>query len=231
MKQLGLLGGIGPYSTVSYYNRLNQLMNKKYGGYTSSNLMLYSFNFEDIVHRIDTNRWDQIEKLILSAALKLENSGNDYILICSNTLHKTYDYVQKKINIPIIHILDPLINKIKENNVRKIAILGTKITNEEQFHINYLHKHVDVLCIDLDRKDKELINTIIFDELCHNIILKSSKYKLLKIVDKLYRQGAEIIVLACTEIGLLINESDFSDNFATFDTTIEHANYTIKTYF
>ena len=231
MKLLGLLGGIGPHSTATYYNRLNELMNEKYGGYTSSNLMLYSFNFEDIMRRIHLNEWNEIEKLMLSAALKLQNAGSDYILICSNTLHKTYNYVKTRIEIPLIHILDPIVNIINQDNLQKIAIIGTKITMNERFYVDYLNKHTAVSCIELEQNDKEIIDNMIFDELCHNIISKTTKAKILGIVDKLHEQGAEAVVLGCTEIGLLINESDFSNGMLILDTTKQHVNFTIENYF
>ena len=220
MKTIGLLGGMSWESTITYYQVINTVVKEKLGGLHSAKCILYSVEFQEIEECQASGNWNKSAEILAKAAQSLEKAGADFILICTNTMHKVFDKVQAKISIPILHIATLTANVLEESGIGKVGLLGTKYTMEQDF---YKNKLVDsgIQVIVPDEQDRKLVNQVIFDELCLGIVRKESKKDFLKIIDKLREQGAEGVILGCTEIGLLLNQQD--TDVVLFDTTFIHA--------
>lgn len=220
MKKIGLIGGITPESTVLYYQILNRLNANQLGKTHSAELIITSFDFGQISQLVEQGRWDLLNKKMAEAGTNLENAGASCILICANTMHLCIDAVRKVVRIPVIHIADSTAKEIQKKGIQKVALLGTKYTMEKDFFRDILKKHA-IATIIPDVEERDEIHRIIYDELAQGEFKKSSKEKYLKIIDSLILNGAEGIVLGCTEIPLLINQNDVS--LPIFDTTKIHA--------
>ena len=220
MKKIGLIGGITPESTVLYYQILNRLNANQLGKTHSAELIITSFDFGQISQLVEKGRWDLLNKKMAEAGTNLENAGASCILICANTMHLCIDEVRKLVRIPVIHIADSTAKEIQKKGIQKVALLGTKYTMEKDFFRDVLNKHaIETILPDVEERDE--IHRIIYDELAQGEFKKSSKETYLKIIDSLILNGAEGIVLGCTEIPLLINQNDVS--LPIFDTTRIHA--------
>ena len=229
MKTIGLIGGMSWESTVTYYKIINETVKKKLGGLHSAKCILYSVDFQEIEECQANGNWEKSGEILGEAAYNLEKAGADFIVICTNTMHKVVNQIKEKISIPILHIAEMTAEKILEKGLKNIALLGTKYTMEQDFYKSKLiEKGINVIIP--DKNDIEIINKVIYDELCLGIINSNSKKKFLEIVDKLRNKGAEGIILGCTEIGLLIKNED--TDVPLFDTAIIHAEqaamYSIK---
>ena len=229
LKTIGLIGGMSWESTVTYYKIINETVKEKLGGLHSAKCILYSVDFQEIEECQANGNWEKSGEILGEAANNLEKAGADFIVICTNTMHKVVDQIKEKISIPILHIAEMTAEKILEKGLKNIALLGTKYTMEQDFYKSKLiEKGINVIIP--DKNDIEIINKIIYDELCLGIINSNSKKKFLEIVDKLRNKGAEGIILGCTEIGLLIKNED--TDVPLFDTAIIHAEqaaiYSIK---
>lgn len=219
MKTIGMIGGMSWESTVTYYQVINEIIKEKLGGFHSAKCLLYSVDFHEIEECLTSGNWARGAEILTDAALRLERGGADFIIICTNTLHKVADQIQSGISIPILHIADVIAEELKENHIDKAALLGTKYTMEQDFYKDRLKKNGISVMIP-EEQDRERINTIIFQELCLGIISEESKKEYLRIIDDMMRQGARGIILGCTEIGLLINQEDTIAPL--FDTTVIH---------
>ena len=229
LKTIGLIGGMSWESTVTYYKIINETVKKKLGGLHSAKCILYSIDFQEIEECQANGNWEKSGEILGEAANNLEKAGADFIVICTNTLHKVINQIKEKISIPILHIAEMTAEKILEKGLKNIALLGTKYTMEQDFYKSKLiEKEINVIIP--DKNDIEIINKVIYDELCLGIINSNSKKKFLEIVDKLRSKGAEGIILGCTEIGLLIKNED--TDVPLFDTAVIHAEqaaiYSIK---
>ncbi|MDF1510348.1 aspartate/glutamate racemase family protein [Robertmurraya sp. DFI.2.37] len=220
MKTIGLIGGMSWESSVEYYRNINEEMKHRLGGLHSAKCLLYSVDFEEIEHFQSTGEWEKAGKLLGDVAHLLEKGGADFIIICTNTMHKVIPYIEKNINIPIIHIADATANQIKKNNIRKVGLLGTKYTMEQDFYKSRIEANGIHVLIP-NQNERENINHIIYDELCLGTITTSSREYYQKVIESLADRGAEGIILGCTEIGLLVNQHD--SEVPIFDTTIIHA--------
>jgi aspartate racemase len=220
MKTIGLIGGMSWESTVTYYQVINQFIASSLGGLHSAKCVLYSVDFQEIESCQANNEWDKSATILIDAAKKLELAGADFIVICTNTMHKVADQIQNAINIPIIHIADVTAKHLLVQNIKSVALLGTKYTMEQDFYkAKLIEKGLNVLIP--DEQDRNIINNIIYDELCRGIIKPASKQAYLTIIEKLIKQGAQGVILGCTEIGLLISQPDCTIPF--FDTALLHA--------
>ncbi len=190
------------------------------GGLHSANILLYSVDFAEIEEYQARNEWDKSAILLSEIAIKLENAGADYIVICTNTMHKVAPQIAEKVSIPIIHIAEATAKVIKKENLSKIALLGTKYTMVQDFYKQKLKDNAIDVLIPND-EDIEIVNDVIYKELCLGNINQNSKEKYLKIIEKLQKEGAQGVILGCTEIGLLIAQSDVS--LPVFDTAQIHA--------
>lgn len=220
MKTIGLIGGMSWESTLLYYKTINEYIKNKLGGLYSAKCILYSVNFEEISKMQINGRWQSCGEILGEAAKKLETAGADFIIICTNTMHKVVPEMKKYINIPIIHIAEAAYSRIAPTGIKNIGLLGTKYTMQEDFYKKILiDKGLNVIIPDED--DIEFINNAIFNELCSGKIKAESKNKFLEIVEKLKNKGAEGVILGCTEIVMLISQKDI--DIPVFDTTEIHA--------
>ena len=229
LKTIGLMGGMSWESTVTYYKIINETVKEKLGGLHSAKCVLYSVDFQEIEECQASGNWEKSGEILGEAAYNLEKAGADFIVICTNTMHKVVNQIKEKISIPILHIAEMTAEKILEKGLKNTALLGTKYTMEQDFYKSKLiEKGINVIIP--DKNDIEIINKVIYDELCLGTINSNSKKKFLEIVDRLRSKGAEGIILGCTEIGLLIKNED--TDVPLFDTAIIHAEqaamYSIK---
>lgn len=220
MKTIGLLGGMSWESTVHYYQIINEEVQNKLGGLHSAKIVLYSVEFSEIEQYQSSGQWEKCGEILGNAARSIEAAGADFILICSNTIHKVAPQIASMIQIPIIHIADATADELEKCSIKRVGLLGTKYTMTQDFYKNRLaDRKIEVLIP--DTSDVETINTIIFEELCVGKINEESRKKLQQMIEKLKENGAEGVILGCTELGLLIQQSDAS--IPVFDTTVIHA--------
>ncbi|MFY9174441.1 MAG: aspartate/glutamate racemase family protein [Peptococcia bacterium] len=220
MKTIGLIGGMSWESTVEYYRILNEEVKKRLGGLHSAKCLLYSVDFEEIERYQAEGNWDKAGILLGDVALSLEKAGADFIVICTNTMHKVVSYIEERINIPILHIADATAKQINEAKIGTVGLLGTKYTMEQDFYKSRLEtKGIKVLIP--KEAERETVNKVIYEELCLGIIQQSSKEYYKEVIQHLVSEGAEGIILGCTEIGLLVKPED--SPVPIFDTTLIHA--------
>lgn len=220
MKIIGLIGGMSWESTVTYYQIINQTIKEKMGGLHSAELVLYSVDFAIIEKYQTEGKWDESAKILVAAAKKLEDAGASFIVICTNTMHKVVPQIQEQIRIPIIHIADATADTLTDAGIKKVALLGTKYTMEQDFYKERLISK-GLAVIVPDSKDIELVNRVIYDELCLGIISDESRKEYQRIIDEMREKGAQGVILGCTEIGLLIHQKDSC--IPVLDTTQIHA--------
>lgn len=220
MKTMGLIGGMSWESTTEYYKVINQTVKKELGGLHSAKCLMYSVDFQEIEECQSNGNWNKSGEILAKAALALEKAGADFIVICTNTMHKVIDLVKKSIHIPILHIADVTAQALLEDGIDTIALLGTKYTMEQNFYKQRLiANHINVIIP--EENDRTLINNIIYDELCLGQIKPESKQHFLSIIDKMNQKHAQAIILGCTEIGLLVKQSD--TDIPLYDTSYIHA--------
>ena len=220
MKTLGLIGGTTWVSTVDYYRLINQQINKKLGGLSSAKILLYSVNFAEFNPPINPREWGEISKKFAGIAKNLEKAGADCIVFCANTPHIIADEIQRIINIPIINIAEETAKVVSQHKYKKVGLLGTRITMEQSFYKEKLLKH-GIPVIIPDYEERKFIHSSILDEMAKDIFREETKQKYLEIINKLISEGAEGIVLGCTEIPILIKQDDIP--VPIFDTTLIHA--------
>ena len=220
MKTIGLLGGMSWESSTDYYKIINQTIKAELGGLHSAKCVLYSVDFQEIEQYQFSNQWDKSAELLTDACLAIERAGADYIVICTNTMHKVADKIQEKLAIPILHIAKITADVLKEQGIKKVGLLGTKFTMEEDFYTAILEKE-NLAVLVPNEKSRERISKIIYEELCLGIINEESKQFYLDTVKELHDAGAEGVILGCTEIGMLISQKDTP--IPLFDTTEIHA--------
>ncbi len=220
MKTIGLLGGMSWESTVTYYQVINEIVNQELGGLHSAKILLYSVDFAEIEKCQADGDWDKSADILSAAAKNLEKAGADFIMICTNTMHKVAPQIQSKIGIPILHIAEATADELKRCNITKVALLGTKYTMTQDFYKEKLTR-AGITVLIPDEQEIETVNNIIYQELCLGIISEISKEKYRDIIKALARRGAEGVILGCTEIGMLIRQQD--TDLPVFDTTRIHA--------
>lgn len=220
MKTLGLLGGMSWESTVTYYQIINETVKEELGGLHSAKILLYSVDFAEIEAHQASGAWDKSAEALGNAAKRLEKAGADYLVICTNTMHKVAPQIQSQISIPLIHIADATADALEDAGVKTVALLGTKYTMTQDFYKDKLtDRGIQVLVP--DGPDIETVNRVIYDELCQGIISPASRASYVEIIGKLKDKGAQGVILGCTEIGLLIRPED--SPLPVFDTTVIHA--------
>ena len=226
MKTIGLIGGITPQSTIMYYQVLNDLASKHFGENHSCKLLINSVDFAEISSLQKKNRWDLLETIMANAGKSLELAGASCIIICANTMHLTIDAVRNAVSIPVIHIAEATAEQVFKKELKTIALLGTKYTMEMDFFKDVLLSFgIKSIIPSLDDRNK--VHKIIYDELSKGLLIATSKQVYLQIIDKLIENGAEGIILGCTEIPLLIKQEDVT--VPVFDTTTIHATRAFNT--
>ncbi len=220
MKTLGLIGGLSWFSTTVYYKTINQLTNERLGGSHSAKLILYSVDFNDFRTLQDKGDWKQIERMLSDIAKRLEDAGADCIVMATNTPHLVADAVRQKINIPLLHIAEETAKEIVRQGISKVGLLGTKFTMVNLFFKDRLSRF-GLESLIPDSADRDFIHASIFDELTKGVFQEATKKKYLGIIEKLQKDGAQGVIFGCTEISLLISQSDC--NMPVFDTTAIHS--------
>ena len=215
MKTIGLLGGMSWESTVTYYQIINETIKEKLGGLHSARILLYSEDFAEIEKCQSEGDWEKSADILSEAARNLEKAGADFIVICTNTMHKVAPEIQDRIHVPVMHIAEATAEGLKENQITKVALLGTKYTMTQDFYKKKLEENGITVLIP-DEKSIEIVNRVIYDELCLGMISSGSREQYLKIIDALALKGAQGVILGCTEIGLLVHQEDTS--LPVFDT-------------
>lgn len=220
MKTIGLIGGMSWESTVTYYKIINETVKERLGGFHSGKILLYSVDFAEIEECQAKGEWEKSAEILSEAAENLEKAGADFIVICTNTMHKVAGKIQENIKIPVIHIADATAHKLKQDGILKTALLGTKYTMTQDFYKEKLRENgIEVLIP--EEKDIEIVNHVIYEELCLGKIFDSSRKEYIRIIDGLKEKGAQGVILGCTEIGLLISQKD--SPLPVYDTTEIHA--------
>lgn len=225
-KTIGLIGGMSWESSAVYYNIINQEIKQSLGGVHSCKSLMYSVDFGEIAALQHQGEWGKLGDLMIDAAQKLENGGADFIILCTNTMHKLADKISDNVKIPLIHIADATAEAIKTSGKKKVGLLGTKFTMEQDFLKGRLIDNHDIATIIPNEEQREIVHRIIYEELVKGIITDKSRQAYLEIINDLIANGAEGIILGCTEISLLVN----SDNTAhiLFDTTEIHAKKAVE---
>ena len=226
MKTIGMIGGMSWESSIEYYRIINEAVREKLGGLHSAKSIMYSVEFAEIEALQHQNRWDELASIMIEAARSLERGGADFVIICTNTMHKLYDDVQKNIQLPMLNIADATAEKIKTEGIQKIALLGTRFTMEEDFYKGRLVDRYGLDVIIPAEDEREIVHRVIYDELCAGMINSDSKQKYADIIQRLVAEDAGGVILGCTEIGLLVKPEDSS--VPLFDTTEIHAKAAVK---
>lgn len=221
MKTIGLIGGMSWESSIEYYRIINQTVSHKLGGLHSAKSVMVSLDFAEIETLQHQGEWQQAARLMIAAAQSVQDGGADFVIICTNTMHKLADEVQKRIRIPLLHIADATAQRIKGQGLKKVGLLGTQFTMEEGFYKDRLTQSHGLEVIIPTRQEREIVHRVIYDELCLGQIKQASKDEYLRIMDHLVQRGAQGLILGCTEISLLVGQADCP--IALFDTTQIHA--------
>ena len=220
MKTIGLIGGMSWESTVTYYQLINETVKQELGGLHSAKILLYSVDFAQIEEYQANSQWDKSADALAGVAENLEKAGADFIVICTNTMHKVVPQIKEKIHIPILHIAEATAEALKEVGITKVGLLGTKYTMTQDFYKEKLIE-AGIQVVIPDAAGVETVNNVIYNELCLGIIKEESRVKFLEVIDRLGQDGAQGVILGCTEIGLLVTQADTS--MPVFDTTRIHA--------
>jgi len=226
MKTVGLLGGMSWESTVGYYQAINKGVKQSLGGLHSAKIVLYSVDFDPIEKLQHQGDWEGTAEILSQAAANIERAGADFLLICTNTMHKVAPQIEQNINIPLIHIADATAENLVKKGIKTVGLLGTAFTMEQDFYKERLTENYGLTVIVPEKSDREIIHHVIYKELCLGNALPASKAEYLRIIDWLASQGAEAVILGCTEIGMLVEQSD--TEIPLLDTTYIHAQKAVE---
>ena len=221
MKKIGLLGGITCESSLVYYKLINEMTRERLGGHHSARSIMDSVDFADIQPLTERGDWDGVLAILLPAARNIERGGADLLLLCANTAHKLADEIGRGIGIPIVHIVDVTALEIQKAGLSKVGLLGTRFTMEEEFFRGWLQEKYGIEAIVPEKEDRERIHRIIIDELALGIIRPEARETVNRVMEGLVAQGAQAIILGCTELPLLVTQEGSS--VLLFDTTTIHA--------
>jgi len=221
MKTMGMIGGMSWESSLEYYRIVNETVKKSLGGFHSAKCILYSVDFEEVEKLQHKGDWDALTGLMLDSAQRLEQAGADFVIICTNTMHKMADEVQSAINVPVLHIVDVTAEAIKRNGQTRVGLLGTKFTMEQKFYKGRLKdKHgLDVLIP--SSEERQMVHDILYSELCLGEIKEQSRGEFKRVIHNLVDRGAQGVILGCTEIPLIVSQDDY--DIPVYDTTQLHA--------
>jgi aspartate racemase len=221
VKVIGLIGGMSWNSTLEYYRIINEMVAEKRGGLHSARLILYSLDFEEVERAQHQAHWDDATTILSEAGIALKRAGADFLVICTNTMHKVADAVKGRVGLPLLDIVDVTGNSVIDRGLGKVGLLGTRFVMEEPFYRLKLEKQFNIKVLVPNKSHRVVVDRIIYDELCQEKIEASSRYSLIKVIQRLIRQGAQGIILGCTELPLLIRPSDV--NVPLLNTTRLHA--------
>lgn len=226
MKTIGLLGGMSWESSVGYYRAINEGIKDSLGGLHSAKIAMVSVDFDPIEKLQHDGDWDGTAKILSEAAKQVELAGADFLLVCTNTMHKVAPQIEAAINIPLLNIADATAEVLVKKGIETVGLLGTSFTMEQDFYKGRLKEIYGLTVLVPNNTDREIIHTIIYKELCLGHTLSASKIEYLRIIESLANQGAEAVILGCTEIGMLVNQTD--TEVTLLDTTYIHAQKAVE---
>lgn len=226
MKTIGMIGGMSWESTLSYYKAINEGIKAALGGLNSAQICLYSVNFEPIEKLQHEGKWDETAQLLVQAAKSVEAWGADFLLICTNTMHKVAPEIEAQISIPILHIADATAKQLQQDGIERVGLLGTRFTMEQEFYKGRLQQQFGIDVLIPDAEQRQQVHRVIYEELCLGTIRPESRAQYVEIVEDLHRRGAQAVILGCTEIALLIQQHD--TDVPLYDTTKIHAEQAVQ---
>jgi len=226
MKTIGLLGGMSWESTASYYRKINEGVRDTLGGLHSARIVLYSVDFEPVEKMQHAGDWEGTARTLSEDARRIEAAGADFLLLCTNTMHKVAAEIESCISIPLLHIADATAEVLVKEGIKTVGLLGTGFTMEQDFYKGRLTRNYGLNVLVPDECDRKIVHKVIYQELCSGSVNDASRVEYLRIIDSLAEQGAEAVILGCTEIGLLINQAD--TGVRLFDTTSIHADKAVE---
>ena len=226
MKTIGLLGGMSWESTLGYYRAINEGVKNALGGLHSAKIAMYSVDFEPIEKLQHAGDWEGTARILCEAARRVQAAGADFLLICTNTMHKVASQVEEAIDIPLLHIADATADVLKRNGIKTVGLLGTAFTMEQDFYKGRLSEKYGLHVLVPNAEDRLIVHDAIYHELCLGKIQAASKTEFLRIIDGLADEGAEAVILGCTEIGMLISQDD--THVKLFDTAAIHAQKAVE---
>jgi len=226
MQTIGMLGGMSWESTQSYYRAVNEGVREALGGLHSAKVILYSVDFAEIEELQHKGDWDKTAAMLTDAACSVERAGADFLLICTNTMHIVAPKIEEAISIPLLHIADATADALKRNGINRVGLLGTRFTMEQPFYRSRLEEKFDIEVLIPNEKERRVIHEVIYRELCLGKIREESKDSFRKIIAALEKQGAEAVILGCTEIALLVKQDD--NGVPLYDTTAIHAKKAVE---
>lgn len=221
MKTIGLLGGMSWESTALYYRWINEEVKRKLGGLHSARIAMVSVDFQDIEALQHRGEWERTGEILTEAAQQIEAAGADFLLICTNTMHKVAPQIERGISIPILHLADATAGKIKQRGMKRIGLLGTNFTMEQDFYKGRLVERHGLDVVVPSEEDRQIVHRVIYDELCRGIVSDESRREYLRIMEQMRQDGAEGTIEGCTEIVMLVQQSH--TDIPLFDTTAIHA--------
>lgn len=226
MKTIGLIGGMSWESTGQYYQHINDMVKQRRGGLHSARIVLYSVDFQDIEHLQRTGQWTEAGALLARAARALEAAGADFLVLCTNTMHKVAPAIEAATGIPFLHIADPTAEAVKAAGISRIGLLGTRFTMEQAFYRGRLESTHGLQVLVPEEADRELVHNVIYNELCLGRVEAASRQAYREVICRLIERGAEGIILGCTEIAMLVTAADAA--VPVFDTTLIHATSAVE---
>jgi aspartate racemase len=221
MKTIGLIGGMSWESTLPYYRHVNEAIRARLGGLHSARLVLYSVDFHEIEQLQRSGDWQRAGELLGEAAAALERAGAEFLVLCTNTMHKVAEAIEQAVCIPLLHIADPTAAAIRAAGLQRVGLLGTRFTMEQPFYRERLESRHGIQVLVPDEADRQLVHRVIYEELCLGTVRETSRQAYREVIARLVAQGAQAVILGCTEIGLLIGAEDAV--VPLFDTTLLHA--------
>ena len=226
MKTIGMLGGMSWESTATYYREINEGIKQNLGGLHSAKICLYSVDFDEIEKLQHADDWDTAAMVLAEGARKIEAGGADFLIICTNTMHRVASKIEQAISIPLLHIADATALKLKDDNITRVGLLGTRFTMEHNFYKSRITELFGIEVLVPEPDERTLLHAIIYDELCLGKIENTSRQQCLEIISRLFARGAQAVILGCTEIALLISQDHTS--IPLYDTTVIHANQAVS---
>lgn len=221
MKTIGMIGGMSWESTASYYKALNEGVKERLGGFHSAKICLYSVDFAEIEELQHLGQWDETAQILCSAAQSVESGGADFLILCTNTMHKVAAQIEQSVGIPLLHIADATAEELVANGVKTVGLLGTQFTMEQEFYRGRLQDRYEIRVLTPSESDRALVHSVIYSELCLGSVVEQSRTEYLRIISELSGAGAEAVILGCTEIALLVEQSH--TEVPLYDTTAIHA--------
>lgn len=226
MKTIGLIGGMSWESSIEYYRIINETAKAKLGGLHSAKSLMVSVDFADVEILQQQGRWAEAAQMLVEVAKSLQKGGADFLVLCTNTMHKVADEIQERVNLPFLHIADATAQRVNGAGIQNIGLLGTRFTMEEEFYKGRLSEKYGLNVMIPNAQEREVVHRVIYEELVLGRIEPRSKAQYLDIIEQMVSQGAEGIILGCTEIGLLVQQTD--SQVPLFDTTRIHAEAAVE---